>query len=201
LAGTDTPNPYLPAGLSLHSELRAFVEAGMTPAEALRTATVYPAEYFQREGQWGVVREGYDADLVLLGANPLADIANTQRVMGLITRGRYLSPEAIEDLKGAHASRLATRSAEDLDQAIYMEVRRNGVEGARRLYPDPLQESALAVEPSHLLRLSQVLLEAGVLDQAKQALEWNLELFPHDSATAAALSASPPPTSGDLNRP
>ena len=197
LAGTDTPNPYLPAGLSLHAELRAFVESGMTPAEALRTATVYPAEYFRREGQWGAVDEGYEADLVLLAASPLEDIANTQRVVGVVTRGRYLSLEAIEDLKRAHRIRLATRSAEDLDQAIYMEVRRNGVEGAKRLYPDPLREGDLVAQPPHLLRLGQLLVESGLPDQARQALEWNLELFPGDAATVVALEALPdsrPPT-------
>lgn len=183
LAGTDTPNPYLPAGISLHAELEALVDAGMTPAEALRTATVNPAEYFDREGEWGLVAPGYEADLVLLYLNPLDDIANTRAIAGVIARGRYMSTEALQELKDAHAHRLAIASPRDLDQAVYMEVRRSGTEGARQLYPDPLNDSNLVVESYHLVRFSEVLMDAGLMDEARKVLEWNAELFPDDVAT------------------
>lgn len=189
LAGTDTPNPWLPAGLSLHAELAAFVEAGFTPAEALRTATVHPAEYFGRQEEWGLVEPGYVADLVLLQRNPLEDIANTRTVAGVIAAGRYLSRDALQELKDTQEDRLAMASPGDLDQAIYMEVRRGGVEAARRLYPDPRADSTLNVDPSHLRRFSRVLSDAGVMDEARSVLEWNLELFPGDAETRAMLDA------------
>ncbi len=191
LAGTDTPNPYLPAGLSLHAELEAFVDAGMTPAEALRSATVNPAEYFDREGEWGLVAPGYEADLVLLHRNPLDDIANTQAIAGVVAKGRYMSAEALQELKDVHARRLAIKSPRDFDQAVYMEVRRSGTDGARKLYPDPLNDSNLVVEPFHLLRFSQVLIDAGAMDEAREILEWNVELFPNDVETRSRLDALP----------
>ncbi|MDA1185303.1 MAG: amidohydrolase family protein [Acidobacteria bacterium] len=154
LAGTDTPNPYLPAGLSLHAELEAFVDAGMTSAEALRTATVNVAEYFHREGEWGLVAPGYDADLVLLHRNPLEDITNTRAIAGVIAKGRYLPKEGLQELKDDHARRMALASPRDFDQAIYMRVLGAGTDGARQIHPDPLNDSNLVVEPFHLLRFS-----------------------------------------------
>lgn len=191
LAGTDTPNPYLPAGLSLHAELEAFVDAGMTPAEALRTATVNPAEYFDREDEWGRVAPGYEADLVLLHRNPLDDIANTRAIAGVIARGRHLSTEGLRELRDDHARRMALASARDFDQAIYMRVMGAGTDGARKHYPDPLNDSNLVVEPFHLLRFSQVLIDAGAMDEARKILEWNAELFPDDVETRSRLAALP----------
>ncbi|MCC5866462.1 MAG: amidohydrolase family protein [Wenzhouxiangella sp.] len=196
LAGTDTPNPYLPAGLSLHAELEAFVDSGMTPAEALRTATTNPAEYFDRADDWGRVAPGYAADLVLLYRNPLDDIANTRTIAGVIARGRYLSPEALQELKDAHAHRLAMASPRDLDQAVYMQVQQSGTDAARQRYPDPLNDNSLEVEPSHLVRFSQVLMDAGLMDEARNILEWNAELFPDDEATRSQLDALPVNSAG-----
>jgi len=90
LAGTDTPaGVYIFPGYSLHEELQRFVAAGFTPFEALQTATINPARFFGMEGQLGTVEKGKLADLVLLSANPLEDIANTQKVAGVIVNGRY----------------------------------------------------------------------------------------------------------------
>lgn len=91
MAGTDTAAAVavLP-GFSLHSELEYFVEAGFTPAESLRTATLNPAIFLGEEADRGTVAAGKIADLVLLDANPLEDIHNTRKIAAVILNGKLL---------------------------------------------------------------------------------------------------------------
>jgi hypothetical protein len=99
LAGTDTPpGVFVFPGFSLHEELQLFVRAGFTPLEALKTATLNPAIYLGLEKQLGTVEAGKFADLVLLGANPLDDIRNTQKISAVIVRGRYFSRADLDRL-------------------------------------------------------------------------------------------------------
>jgi hypothetical protein len=189
LAGTDTPNPYLPTGTSLQEELATMAQAGIQPAEVLRSATLYPAQYFGRSLDLGLVAAGYLADLVVLNRNPLTDVTNTTSIYAVIANGRLFSTHEIAALKDAQMQRLSRYAMTDLDQAIYMEVRRNGIVGARKTFPDPLHDSTIAARPEHLLRFSVLLMQAGEIDQARQALEWNLHLFPADTATRARLAA------------
>ena len=87
-AGTDTPIGWSVPGHSLHSELEVFVAAGLTPREALDSATRVPATFFGLEDQMGLVAAGYRADLLLLDANPLEDISNTRRISMVVVDGR-----------------------------------------------------------------------------------------------------------------
>src|SRR5205085_10375306 len=80
LAGTDILNSYVFPGFSLHDELVLLVQAGLTPLEALRAATINPAEFLSLSDSLGTVERGKTADLVLLEANPLENISNTQRI-------------------------------------------------------------------------------------------------------------------------
>jgi imidazolonepropionase-like amidohydrolase len=99
LAGTDTPpGVYIFPGFSLHEELQRFVAAGFTPLEALQTATINPARFFGMEDQLGTVAMGKMADLVLLDANPLADIGNTQKIAAVIVNGRYFSRNDVQKI-------------------------------------------------------------------------------------------------------
>lgn len=99
LAGTDTAaGVYVFPGFSLHEEMQLLVQAGFTPLEALQCATRNPAEYLGMLGQMGTVEKGKVADLVLLDANPLDDIANTQRIAGVVVAGRYLSRADLDQL-------------------------------------------------------------------------------------------------------
>jgi imidazolonepropionase-like amidohydrolase len=92
LAGTDTAaGVHVFPGFSLHEELAYFVKAGFTPLEALQTATRNPALFFGKTADWGSVQQGKVADLVLLDANPLDDIHNTQKIRAVVLAGRYLS--------------------------------------------------------------------------------------------------------------
>jgi imidazolonepropionase-like amidohydrolase len=92
LAGTDSSgwNPVLP-GFGLHEELALLVESGLTPMEALQSATRNPARYFNKLGEMGTIEVKKAADLVLLTADPLEDIHNTQKIEAVVMRGRYYS--------------------------------------------------------------------------------------------------------------
>ena len=88
LAGTDTPIGFLTPGFSLHKELELLVESGLTPLQALRAATITPAEFFNLEDKMGTVEVGKFADLVILNNNPLNDIKHTQDIHAVILKGR-----------------------------------------------------------------------------------------------------------------
>lgn len=103
VAGSDAPQVFDVPGFSLHQELKYMTDAGLTPYEVLKTATVNAAEYFDRSNA-GVVKEGAPAELVLLNANPLTDISNVGSIAGVIIGKTYLSEQDIagrlEALKG-----------------------------------------------------------------------------------------------------
>jgi imidazolonepropionase-like amidohydrolase len=93
MAGSDTPEWFMLYGFTLHRELRSLVEAGLSPYAALEAATRTPAEYLNALERTGTVAAGKRADLLLLEANPLDSIANTERRAGVMVRGRWL-PDA-----------------------------------------------------------------------------------------------------------
>ena len=88
MAGTDNIE-------SLHDELAALVDAGFTPLEALRAATVEPARFLNTAAISGLVKPGFQADVVLLKGNPLVDIGNTRQVAGVVLRGKYHQVSAV----------------------------------------------------------------------------------------------------------
>jgi cytosine/adenosine deaminase-related metal-dependent hydrolase len=98
LAGTDAPQAFIYPGFSLHDELSLLVAAGLTPLEALRTATYNPADYLGMKGSLGTIEKGKLADLVLLDANPLEDIRNTRRISVVIANGRVFDRLALAQL-------------------------------------------------------------------------------------------------------
>jgi imidazolonepropionase-like amidohydrolase len=100
LAGTDTPaGVEVTPGISLHLELQRFVAAGFTPLAALQTATLNPAKFYGKERDFGGVKTGRIADLVLLRANPLDDIRNTRTIVGVIADGHYVSAVVIDSIR------------------------------------------------------------------------------------------------------
>lgn len=98
LAGTDTPVPYCFPGSGLHDELELLVQCGLTPAEAIRTATRNPAEYFDRLKDMGTIEKGKLADLVVLDANPHDDIRNVRKVNAVVLNGRLFPKESLARL-------------------------------------------------------------------------------------------------------
>lgn len=98
LAGTDSYDAFVLPGFSLHQELELLVRAGLTPSEALATATFNAAAYLEQTERRGTIEKGKVADLVLLRANPLEDIRNTRAVEAVVQAGRYWSRQALDEL-------------------------------------------------------------------------------------------------------
>jgi hypothetical protein len=95
LAGTDSPEPYCPPGFSLHLELELLVESGLTPAAALQAATINNARSLKQADNLGSIAPGKLADLVILSADPTADIRNTRKIERVIRSGRVCDPQAL----------------------------------------------------------------------------------------------------------
>jgi imidazolonepropionase-like amidohydrolase len=113
LAGTDASDePFVYPGASLHDELALLVASGLTPAQALRAATLEPARYLNAADTLGTVAAGRVADLVLLDADPLRDIAHTRRIRAVVYRGRWIDgPERARLLALGEAAAARARVA------------------------------------------------------------------------------------------
>lgn len=94
LAGTDSPLPWVVPGLSMHQELKFMVSSGLSNYDALKTATVNPAAWFGSDYNKGTIESGRRADLLILSDNPLMDIANTQKIVSVIFKGKVIEQEA-----------------------------------------------------------------------------------------------------------
>lgn len=92
LAGSDAGNPYIFPGPGLHRELELMVEAGLTPREALATATALPARFLGVSDSVGAFCSGCIADVVLLRNNPLEDISSVRQIARVVLRGKALDP-------------------------------------------------------------------------------------------------------------
>ena len=119
LAGTDMGSLIgVYPGAGLRQELALLVrDVGLTPLEALRSATTAPAAFFGVEREIGTVAQGMAADLVLLDADPLADVANLRRIRAVMVRGRLLERADLDSVLAAVASdvRQGTGCAQDHD--------------------------------------------------------------------------------------
>jgi imidazolonepropionase-like amidohydrolase len=98
LAGTDTTAPFVFPGSSLHEELALLVQAGLKPMQALEAATKLPAEFLGKQQTQGTIEQDKTADLLLLDANPLDDIHNTQKIRAVILRGKLLDRSLLDEL-------------------------------------------------------------------------------------------------------
>jgi imidazolonepropionase-like amidohydrolase len=96
LAGTDAMNPECFPGFSIHDELALLVDAGLTPLAALQAATRNPAQFMGQFDRRGTIEAGKIADLVLLDADPLADIHNTRAVRAVVLSGKLYRREALD---------------------------------------------------------------------------------------------------------
>ncbi len=96
LAGTDSAAPYVIPGFALHEELALLVKAGLSPMQALQAGTKNPADFLGKSKTQGTIEPGKTADLLLLDADPLEDIHNTQKIRALILGGRLLDRSALD---------------------------------------------------------------------------------------------------------
>ena len=91
VAGTDTTVP----GHSLHRELELYVKAGFTPMEAIRAATIVPAETMNLEREGGTIEPGKRADIILVDGDPLENITNLHKVSAVVARGQFYRSKAL----------------------------------------------------------------------------------------------------------
>ncbi len=112
LAGSDAPELFLVYGFSLHRELQALAATGLSNYETLAAATRNPAEFLRTLDAVGTIERGKRADLVLLTANPLDDIANTEKRAGVMVRGRWLPQAECQRMLDEIAARFARAQVE-----------------------------------------------------------------------------------------
>lgn len=98
MAGTDTPNPLMIAGFSLHDELDALVRAGLSNEDAIRAATIVPGAQMPWSVGIGEVKVGYAADLLLIRGDPSDDISALRHPVGVISNGKWLDREQLDRL-------------------------------------------------------------------------------------------------------
>ncbi len=108
LMGTDSPQIFSIPGFSIHREMQAMVEAGMTPYEVLQSGTKNVGEYFQRQDAFGTVAVGKRADLILVNGNPLEDVGHVADRAGVMVRGRWLTESEIQQRLEAIAGGLTS---------------------------------------------------------------------------------------------
>jgi imidazolonepropionase-like amidohydrolase len=97
LLGTDSPQVFSVPGFAMHHEMQLWVEIGMTPYQVLETGTRRVAEYFDATEDFGSVAVGHRADVLLLTANPIEDIANVASRAGVMVNGRWIPETEIQD--------------------------------------------------------------------------------------------------------
>ena len=99
LAGTDAMGALLATpGSSLVQELSPLTQSGLTPYEAIRTATVNPATFLEKEHEFGTIAAGKRADLILVARNPLDDVSALNEPLGVMVRGQWFSRERLREL-------------------------------------------------------------------------------------------------------
>lgn len=112
LIGTDTPNPFVVPGFSIHEELGFFRDAGFSNTEILRIATLDAARFLHKEAEFGRIAEGMRADMVLLSADPEQDLAVLRTPAGVMAAGRWYDRAALDDmLRAAEAAAAAAAPA------------------------------------------------------------------------------------------
>ena len=99
VAGTDAMGyPLVTPGASLHRELSLLVGSGLTPGDAIRTATIEPAVLLRRSQEFGRLVPGLRADLLLVDQNPLDDVAHLRHPAGVMARGRWYPREVLDQM-------------------------------------------------------------------------------------------------------
>jgi hypothetical protein len=111
LAGTDTPLYYCIPGFSLHDELALLVRAGLSPMQALQTATYNAANSLGLLDSMGTIEQGKTADLVLLDANPLRNIMNTQKIAAVVVGGKFFDKTKLQNMLAQVEGQVAIHQA------------------------------------------------------------------------------------------
>ncbi|MCC5929271.1 MAG: amidohydrolase family protein [Cyclobacteriaceae bacterium] len=179
IAGTDYPNPWAFPGFSLHDELEIYVQAGMSPLQALQTATINPSIVMNNQ-KIGRVEKGALASLVLLNTNPLEDINAVRDIESVILRGRAFHRDELNAMLAKAKRKVALPDARKLIED--MEARGNFPESLLALQN---QLDSLA-EKYHLSGLEMTINRLGYrylrvqdFESALKVFELNTRLYSH----------------------
>lgn len=142
LASTDAPTSGVVPGISVHHELRELVSIGLTPLEALRSATSsagdFINQYLQEKVRFGRIKTGYRADILILDKNPLLDIKNTRQIHGVVKNGAWYGKNTLnrqmEDLATHYQS--IDASVRNIERQVY----REDIDEATRIYEEAKKE-------------------------------------------------------------
>lgn len=214
LAGTDAMTPGAVPGFSLLEELQNLAELGLTPFEVIRAATRYPAEFLSPSHDFGTVVVGQRADLILVAGNPLADLTNVQRRVGVMARGDWRTEaqlqEMLAEIPGAytraerHAESLLTRDPSEASRyleendpfeyvalaAVVKWIAREGVGPFRKIYRDmqKVRPGAELFGEDNLNAFAHRMLELDRRTEAIELLMMNLEAHPKSAKTCDRLA-------------
>lgn len=211
LVGSDSSAVGVVWGFSIHRELELFVQAGLTPYQALASATRIPAEVMGNPQEWGTIEVGKRADMVLLRSNPLEDIGNTRSIEGVMVRGRWLPQAELQGMLDTLSAGYEAQSAIELVPYANDAMGYRGVvpAGWRELAPgvhargDPASDPTVLVQRSAPKESAEELI-AGTLGEfgaeglpsepmdtvEAGAHSWKLYMIQARSTLAAAVAES-----------
>jgi imidazolonepropionase-like amidohydrolase len=187
LAGTDTANAFCMPGFSLHDELGLLVKAGLTPMQALQAATLNPARFLGIEKDSGTVEAGKIADLVLLDANPLDDIANTKKINTVIYSGKLLARSELDQML-SQVEALATRPL--IGITLMATIQKQGIAAAVAQYHDlkTNQPNAYDFSEQEFIGLGYALLRQKKIPEAIEIFKLSIEAYPQSYNTWDSLA-------------
>lgn len=187
IAGTDTPGPFVVPGFSLADELELYVKAGLSPVEAIRTATYNAALFLGRERDLGTIESGKLADMVLLDANPLDDIRNIRKISALVYDGAYYDRAALDGMLGK-VEHLANRKS--IAEALTQTVSSGGIDAAIKQYHElkSTQPGAYNFDEAELNSLGYELLGNKNFKDAIRVFQLNVEAYPQSGNVYDSLA-------------
>jgi imidazolonepropionase-like amidohydrolase len=187
LAGTDTGNPYCIPGFALHDELQLLVQAGLTPLQALQAATTNPARFIGNETDFGAIKPGELANLVLLDANPLDNIANTTKIAAVVLDGQFLD-RAVLDAMLAKVAALANRKP--IGDVLFATIQKDGARATVDQYHAlaATQHDSYDFSENELVTLGYRLLHMQKIPDAIEIFKLSVEAYPQSYNTYDSLA-------------
>jgi len=180
IAGTDYPNPWAFPGFSMHDELEIYVQAGMTPLQALQTATLNPAKVM-KNNRIGSIHEGKVASLVLLNSNPLEDINAIREIETVVLRGKVFDRSALDEMLAHAKEKAALPNIYHLIMALQSEGNMPGDLLALESKLDSLSEKYNLSGLEFMVNdIGYNYLGGADFENAMQVLELNTRLYPHN---------------------
>lgn len=192
VVGTDAAIPGLFPGKAAHRELTELVKAGLSNFDALaigtRNAGQFARRYIDEEVRFGQVLPGFRADLVIVDENPLEDIRNARKVSGISVNGRYVSKTLIDERREKLRGRYTyLRSANNKVDAALEKEQSASIIGQVVAENSDDQEFLATVE-ARINAAGYSTAMAGDLDEAREIIRLNTELFPTSANTWDSLA-------------